>query len=88
MKIKFKKTFLKELSKLPTEIREKVGNLVFKDILEISSLKEIKGVKKIKGYKSFYRIKIDDYRIGFELKKDGLIFYRIKHRKDIYKYFP
>jgi len=34
-----------------------------------------------------WRIKIGDYRIGVEIKKDTVIFVRILHRKDIYKYF-
>ena len=45
-------------------------------------------IKKLKGHDTFYRIKIGNYRIGFEMVNDELILTRILHRKEIYRYFP
>ena len=49
---------------------------------------DIKNLKKLKGYKSYYRIRIGDYRIGIYIANEVLEFSRFLHRKDIYKYFP
>ncbi|MCD4790566.1 MAG: type II toxin-antitoxin system RelE/ParE family toxin [Bacteroidales bacterium] len=47
---------------------------------------------KIRGYKNYYRIRFGDYRLGFEIEKQGNIivikFIRFLHRKYIYKNFP
>lgn len=45
-------------------------------------------IKAITGFKNFYRLRLKDYRIGFEAKGMIVIFMRAKHRKDIYRYFP
>jgi mRNA interferase RelE/StbE len=46
-------------------------------------------VEKIEGYVNYYRIRIGNYRIGCEMQTgDKIIFYRVKHRKDIYRVFP
>lgn len=42
----------------------------------------------LKANKPFYRIRVGDYRIGFMLDNDILVFMRVLHRKDIYRYFP
>ena len=43
----------------------------------------------MEGFTDFYRIRIGDYRVGIELENDNSVtFLKLKHRKDIYKYFP
>jgi mRNA interferase RelE/StbE len=42
----------------------------------------------MEGFKTFYRIRIGDYRVGIELKKDTVWFITIATRKDIYKNSP
>lgn len=63
-----------------------------KDIIVECQLAEnltvLKQVKKLKGHTSFYRIRLGDYRLGIELFDNEIIFSRILHRKDIYRYFP
>ncbi|MFH0924318.1 MAG: type II toxin-antitoxin system RelE/ParE family toxin [bacterium] len=89
MEIKFKNTFLKDLEKLPKDIKEEVKTLVFRDIPKLPDISQIGSLKKIKGKETFYRIRTGDYRLGFEFKnKSTLVFYRVLHRKDIYRYFP
>ena len=51
------------------------------------SLTKLKNVKKLQGYDTFYRIRIGEYRVGLEVLNDELIFTRLLHRKDVYKYF-
>jgi len=88
MNVKFKRTYLKDLEKLPGDIKRGTEELSFLQIPKIQKLVDMTNVKKIKGYKSFYRVRIGDYRIGFELRNGVIVFYRVLHRKDIYKYFP
>jgi mRNA interferase RelE/StbE len=59
-----------------------------KDLKIIQDTNLLKRIKKLKGHDSFYRIKIGDYRIGFEMVNEELILTRILHRKTIYRYFP
>ncbi|MCI0493448.1 type II toxin-antitoxin system RelE/ParE family toxin [candidate division KSB1 bacterium] len=88
MKVKFKNSFIKDLKKLPIEIKQQIERLVYREIPNFDRLAEIKGIKKIEGYENYYRIKKGNYRIGFEKREDVLVFHRALHRKDIYRYFP
>ena len=88
MIVKFKKAFLKDLNKLPEEIKKQVQQIVYIDIPNAIDLLTIRKIKKIKRYGNYYRLKLGNYRIGFEYKDRIATFYRVLHRKDIYKYFP
>ena len=53
------------------------------------TIREIKHIKKIEGFKSYYRVKIGDYRLGMEMVSNKeVVLIRFLHRKDIYRYFP
>ncbi|MGA1264796.1 MAG: type II toxin-antitoxin system RelE family toxin, partial [Prochlorothrix sp.] len=49
---------------------------------------------KLKGYDTYYRIRVGDYRIGLEVLHQSdsgnleIVFVRVLHRKEIYRYFP
>ena len=45
-------------------------------------------MKKIKRDNNAYRLRVGDYRIGFFLEEDTIIFSRVLHRKEIYRFFP
>jgi mRNA interferase RelE/StbE len=45
-------------------------------------------VRRLEGSSAYYRIRIGEYRIGFRLQDNKMIFLRCLHRKDIYRYFP
>jgi len=88
MRIVYRKRFLKELSKIPTETRLRVEQFVFKELLEANSMFELGKVEKMKGFPSYYKIRFGSYRIGLRIKDDTVILERALHRKDIYRYFP
>jgi len=53
------------------------------------SLRKLKNISKLVGYKVYYRIKINEYRLGFEkIDENKIRLIIITHRKDIYKQFP
>ncbi|WP_245587395.1 type II toxin-antitoxin system RelE family toxin [Cylindrospermum stagnale] len=51
------------------------------------SLGEINNVKKLKADGDYYRIRVGDYRIGIAVSGDVVIFMRILHRREVYRYF-
>jgi len=88
VKIHYESKFAKDLrsirdTKLLAKIKEMIDECKLAD-----SLTELKNVKKLQGYESYYRIRIGDYRVGIEVINEELIFTRLLHRKDVYKYFP
>jgi len=89
MKVFFKKSFIKDFQKLPADIKMEVRNISLSIFPKIKNLKDFKlyPLKKLRGFKNYYRIKIKDFRIGFKTNGE-VIFMRVLHRKDIYKYFP
>ena len=88
-KVEYTKRFLKELSKLPKEIRPRAEKIVFEELLSPNPL-EIKYLEPMTGYPNKYKIRIGEYRIGITIDKSKklLICQRVAHRKDIYRIFP
>ncbi|HBG92940.1 MAG: hypothetical protein A3J81_00165 [Nitrospirae bacterium RIFOXYB2_FULL_43_5] len=86
----YKKTFLKELKKLPKDIRIKAEHLCFDILPEIENLAVIRGLEKLVGYENFYKVRFGDYRIGIEIDIQSKIIEccRAMHRKEIYRYYP
>jgi len=89
LKIEFSKRFLKELAKLPSDVRDKAEVMVFQELLTENPL-GLGYLEKMKGYPGKYKIRIGDYRIGLTIDKEKnlIICQRIANRKDIYKMFP
>lgn len=87
MEIEFDKVFKKDSINLPPNIKNAISTLV-SEVQKSESLKSIAGIKKLKGSKSYFRVRLGDYRIGLYLDKEKVVFSRALHRKDIYKYFP
>ena len=88
MKIKFKKSFLKDIEKIKDKnIKYRILKII-EEVKSAEKLKDIKNIKKLRVGENYYRISISDYRIGLIYISNLLIFVRVLHRKDIYKYFP
>ena len=84
----FESKFAKDLRNIRDEkMLAKVKCLILES-KQAESLAELKNAKKLQGHETYYRIRIGDYRVGVELVDGELIFARLLHRKDIYKYFP
>jgi mRNA interferase RelE/StbE len=90
MKIILKKTFLKDIQKVSEPQKSQV-KLFLEELYASPSISESSHIKKLKGEKKkgdFFRIRFGEYRLGYEKREDGIIIYRILHRKEIYRYFP
>jgi mRNA interferase RelE/StbE len=88
LEFQFNKTFLKELSRIPAAQRIKIEQFIFNDIKSFNKTEDIPKLSKLKGYKNYYKFRFGNYRIGIKIIYNVLIFERILHRKDIYKYYP
>lgn len=88
MRIKYEKSFLKDLRKInERDVKQKIEETI--SIIKVSkTIPKNSSLKKIQGHQSAYRLKINNYRLGFFLENDIIIFVRCLNRKDIYKYFP
>ena len=88
MIVEYRKRFLKELSKIPTETRLKIEKFVFEDLPKAESIYEVGVIEQMKGYRSYYKVRFGSYRIGLKIENEKTVFERALHRRDIYRYFP
>jgi mRNA interferase RelE/StbE len=89
MIVEFDKSFKKSLDQLHDKsLFKKIEGLI--ESLESSnSISEFSNIKKLSGYKVYYRVRLGDYRLGFEkINEKTIRFIVIAHRKTIYKIFP
>ena len=88
MRVEFRRTFEKDLRK----IRDQTVLGKIKAIIELveaaQTLDQVANVKKLKGEDGYFRIRLGDYRIGLFLQEDTILFVRIMHRREFYRYFP
>ena len=88
MEIEYRKKFLKELSKLPNDYAKTIEDFVFDELPTCKNLEEIGKIEKMKGYKQYFKIRFGNYRVGIKKEADGIIVETVRHRKEIYKFFP
>jgi mRNA interferase RelE/StbE len=89
MIIEYDKSFEKSLEKVRNKtLFQKIEKIII-DFENAKSLSDIPSIKKLTGYKNYYRLRIGEYRLGFEkISENTLRFIIVAHRKDIYKSFP
>lgn len=89
MLLKFDHNFQKDLEKIKDEkLFEKI-KVIIENCEEATSLKDVRNVRKIVGFRNYFRIRLGQYRLGFELENAKTIrFITILHRKEIYRKFP
>ncbi len=88
MKIEYDKSFYRDIKKIKDkQLSSKLKNVI-KELKSIKNINELRNVKKMRGTDYLYRLKVNNYRLGFELNENTVILLKFLHRKDIYKYFP
>lgn len=89
MHISAEKYFLKELNLLDKTMKKRIEDfLIFTEEHEWQEIENIFQIKKLVGYQEYYRLRIGDYRVGIKKTENILKLVRVRHRKDIYRYFP
>ena len=61
---------------------------MFEKIPNLEHLDEISNLKRLKSNNDAYRIRVGEHRIGFRFQRGTIIFQRVLHRREIYRYFP
>ena len=88
MIVTFRKSFEKDLSKLrDANLLQKI-QAVIEEAEAAINLLDINNLKKLKADGNYYRIRVGNYRIGLVLDETEIVFVRVLHRKEMYRYFP
>lgn len=89
MIVEFDRSFSKSLTKVKDALILKRIERTIIQLEKAPSLSKVSNIRKLTGFKDYYRIRIGDYRLGFEQINNYTIrLIIIAHRKDIYKIFP
>ena len=88
MKVAFEASFARDLKRVrDQQLLHRVRQAI-ESIKSAPDMGSVSSLKKIQGHETFYRIRLGDYRLGIEVMGEEVIFVRLLHRKDIYRYFP
>ena len=88
MIVRIDKSFVKDTGRIKDQhLLNRIANCI-NQVIRTDSLDRINSVKRMKGENCYYRVRLGDYRIGLRVDGDTVIFIRVLHRKEIYKYFP
>ena len=88
MQVAFEAVFLRDLKRVRSKKVRRRLQEVIEEVKTATAPYEIANLSKLRGHEGFFRIRIGDYRVGVEIVGDTVIFVRILHRRDIYRYFP
>lgn len=82
--IEFKPTAVKDLKKLPTAIRKRIGQKLDYYSKQPDTLAH---ATKLTGFTKGgdYRFRVGEYRIIFDLNKERIIVLYIEHRREVYR---
>ena len=86
MKVSYSKQFEKDVRKYP-RFKSQMGEVIGR-FKEARSINQLPNIKKLRSDQNDYRLRIGNFRLGFSVVDETIIFKRFLHRKDIYKYFP
>ena len=89
MRAEFRKSFARDLRrrKNDSDFLDRVKEII-EEVELAETTSRITNLKKLKGESDYYRIRFGNYRIGIKIEDDLVIFIRVLHRKEIYRYFP
>jgi mRNA interferase RelE/StbE len=81
--IEFLPTALKELSKLPLEVQQRIADRID----ELKTNPYPPGIKALKNGDGRLRLRVGDYRVIYRIEADNFVIIVIKvgHRRNIYK---
>lgn len=88
MNVRFKASFARDLRALKDKaLLERIKELIA-NVEAGQSLAEISNLKKLRGGGGYYRVRIGDYRVGLAAEEGAVVFVRVLHRREVYRYFP
>jgi mRNA interferase RelE/StbE len=88
MKVLFEASFARDLKRIrDKQLKQRIREAI-DEVKEAAKPDEVRGLRKLQGHQSYCRIRLGDYRIGLEIVDAEVVFVRVLHRKEIYRYFP
>ena len=88
MKATLTEAFLKDVkASRDAVLKQRVAKMLLK-VKQATALGDLVQVVAMVGHPGYYRCRLGDYRAGFCIEGDTLVFLRCLHRKEIYRYFP
>jgi mRNA interferase RelE/StbE len=78
--LEWKEHALKNLERLESSIAKRIIKKVDEMCADLSSC----DIKKLKGFQDYFRLRIGDYRVIFEINKNLITILKIGHRQQIY----
>ncbi|MFH1742592.1 MAG: type II toxin-antitoxin system RelE/ParE family toxin [bacterium] len=89
MKTRYMPSFVRDLRKMrDLPVYDRVKTFAFDKVPHAVDLREIPNLAKIKKSLNAYRIRVGEYRIGILFEDDTVVFMRVLHRRDLYRFFP
>jgi len=88
LKVRFKASFASDLRALKDKsLLDRIKALIV-DVESAQALSELSNLKKLRGGGVYYRLRVGDYRLGMTVEDDVVVFVRVLHRREVYRYFP
>jgi mRNA interferase RelE/StbE len=88
LKVRFKASFASDLRAIKDKsLLERVKALIA-TVESAETLSDIPNLKKLRGGGAYYRIRFGDYRVGLVVEENAIVFVRVLHRREVYRYFP
>ncbi|MDD2600596.1 MAG: type II toxin-antitoxin system RelE/ParE family toxin [Kiritimatiellae bacterium] len=81
MKIKIRKSAIKDLKKIDHEARDRLHEKIH----SLANFPDIPNIKKLTNFEPAYRMRVGDYRILFDVDDDVIEIGRVLHRKNSYQ---
>ena len=80
MKIKIRKSAIKDLKSINEPFKKNIHN----KILELINFPNVTNIKKLTNFEPAYRLRVGDYRVLFDIEDNTIFIGRILHRKKSY----
>ncbi len=88
MNVRFRENFARDLRALKDKALLGGVRALVENVERAGTLAEVAGLKKLRGGEAYYRIRVGDYRVGLAVEQDVVVFVRVLHRREVYRYFP
>ena len=88
MTLEFRTSFTRDLGRVRERSLLQRVKQTIEEMEAAVHVLDIKNLKKLRTEGRYYRIRLGDYRIGLIIEDNTIIFVRLLHRSEIYRYFP
>lgn len=88
MTLEFRTSFTKDLGRVRDRSLLKRVKETIEEVEAAARVLDLKNLKKLRTEGHYYRLRLGDYRIGLLIEDNTIVFVRLLHRSEIYRYFP